>query len=116
MGNATQKKRGTHGRSDRRWKELSARLRATLPPICWICGQGIDLTLHHTHRMSFTLDHVVPLDLPGTDPYDESNILPAHRSCNSSRGAKFGNARRAGTTGLETLPADVEPPRFTRRW
>ena len=116
MGNGTKARRGSKGRCDRRWRELSARLRQTLPPVCWICGNVIDLTLHHTHRMSFTLDHVVPLDLPGTDPYDESNILPAHRSCNSSRGAKFGNARRAGTTNLQTLPADAPTPKFTRRW
>lgn len=116
MGNATKKKRGSRGRCDRRWIELSKKLRATLPPICWLCNKPIDLTLHHTHRWSFTLDHIVPLDIPGVDPYDESNILPAHRSCNSSRGAKFGNARRAATTGLASLPADAVAPRFTRRW
>lgn len=110
-------KRGQYvqGRSDRRWYALTKKLKATLDPVCWICGKPIDLALHHTDRWSWTADHLQPLDT-GVDPYDEANILPAHRSCNSSRGARYGNERRAATTGLEPLPADARTPRFTRRW
>jgi 5-methylcytosine-specific restriction endonuclease McrA len=77
------------GRSGYRWAQLIKRLKVERPPVCWICGQGINLALHHTHRMSWTADHITPLaDLLalGGDPYDETNIAPAHRSCNSRKG------------------------------
>jgi 5-methylcytosine-specific restriction endonuclease McrA len=73
------------GRGDTRWYKLSARLKKELPPYCWICSEEIDLTLHHTHKKSWTLDHMVPLS-KGGDPYDENNLRPAHRDCNSRRG------------------------------
>jgi 5-methylcytosine-specific restriction endonuclease McrA len=75
------------GRGDTRWYKLSARLRKELPPYCWICSEEIDLTLHRNHKKSWTLDHLVPLSAGG-DPYDESNLRPAHRDCNSRRGTK----------------------------
>ena len=113
----TKHKPGTSrkGRSDKRWLDLTKRLRAELDPICRICGELIDLTLHHTDKWSWTLDHIRELDT-GVDPYDESNLLPAHRSCNSSRGARYGNERRAATTDLGSLPAEAKTPTFTRRW
>lgn len=43
---------------------------------CWICGrEGAD-----------TADHVVPL-IDGGHPTSLLNMRPAHRSCNSRRGA-----------------------------
>jgi 5-methylcytosine-specific restriction endonuclease McrA len=43
--------------------------------ICWICGQpGAD-----------TVDHILPAAHGGTR--NETNLRPAHRSCNSRRGA-----------------------------
>lgn len=44
--------------------------------VCHICGEG----------GADTRDHVVPVDLGGSN--DESNLRPAHRSCNSSKKAR----------------------------
>jgi 5-methylcytosine-specific restriction endonuclease McrA len=52
---------------------------------CWICGQLIDLSLDYNHKSALTLDHVIPLARGGTDDLD--NLRPAHRACNSKRGA-----------------------------
>ena len=47
--------------------------------ICWLCGQpGAD-----------TVDHIVPLSIDPTLGEDPTNLLPAHRSCNSRRGARL---------------------------
>ena len=117
MGNKTRARRGIKGRTDKRWRDLAARLKATLPSICWVCGLPIDQSLHHTHRDSYTLDHVIPIDIPGTDPYDESNIRPAHRSCNGRRGAEFQNSRRGFIPGVYPVTETQAPPtRFSRRW
>jgi 5-methylcytosine-specific restriction protein A len=42
--------------------------------ICWLCGK---------HGAN-TVDHVIPLSHGGTN--DISNLKPAHKRCNSSRG------------------------------
>lgn len=41
--------------------------------ICWLCGQG------EKPNDIWTADHIIPGD-------PDSPLLPAHRSCNSSRG------------------------------
>jgi 5-methylcytosine-specific restriction endonuclease McrA len=53
---------------------------------CHICGELIDVSLGPTDRMSLTIDHVVPVALGGTDDVD--NLRPAHRVCNSIKGAR----------------------------
>jgi len=40
-----------------------------------------------------TVDHLVPMDA-GADRNDVTNWVPACRSCNSRRGAHYGNAKR----------------------
>lgn len=74
------------GRTDRRWRELSERLREERLPVCHICGEPIDLGLPAGHKKSWTLDHVMPLVDSDIDPYDESNLAPAHRDCNGRKG------------------------------
>jgi 5-methylcytosine-specific restriction endonuclease McrA len=86
---------GTFGRSHRTWRNLCGRLKYELPPVCHLCGGAIDLALHWNDRMAWTLDHVVPLDGDVyVHPHDESNLAPAHRKCNSSKG----NGKRTHTT------------------
>ena len=51
-------------------------------PPCTYCG-----------RLADTADHILPYALGGSN--DLSNLTPACRSCNSSRGAKLGNKLRA---------------------
>lgn len=43
-----------------------------------------------------TIDHVVPQDTGHFDALDETNWLPACRSCNGRRGANYVNAKRTG--------------------
>lgn len=71
----------------RSYKDLAEALkrkgkRESLP--CWICGHAIDYELHWKHPMSYTYDH--------EDAYANGGAIrgrgrPAHRSCNSRRGA-----------------------------
>lgn len=54
--------------------------------MCHICSAPIDLGLPTNHPMAWTLDHVVPLIDSDIDPYDETNLAPAHRRCNGRKG------------------------------
>lgn len=57
-------------------QELKAKVLAERGRVCHLCGApGAD-----------SVDHIVPRKLGGDDSID--NLLPAHLSCNSSRGAK----------------------------
>lgn len=55
--------------------------------VCQLCHEPVRQDLHHLDRWAPTLDHIVPLDAGG--PHCYSNVQLAHRSCNSSKGAKF---------------------------
>ena len=52
-------------------------------PVCWICGEAIDLTLKYPDPMSGTLDHILPVSKGGLD--FASNLKPAHAHCNIKR-------------------------------
>lgn len=79
-------------RSSRPWRRARAAVLA-YSDVCWLCGQP----------GSTTVDHVTPLADGGhlTDP---TNLRPAHKVCNSRRGAR---AAQPTTTGLTTA---------SRRW
>lgn len=51
--------------------------------VCHICGEKIDFSLKAPNRLSFSIDHVIPLTKGGNDTLD--NVLPAHRACNSAK-------------------------------
>lgn len=51
--------------------------------ICGICEQVIDRDRPWPDRMSFTLDHIVPLAKGGT--HEPENMQAAHASCNSRK-------------------------------
>jgi 5-methylcytosine-specific restriction endonuclease McrA len=53
---------------------------------CHICNVLIDVSRVPTDAMSLTIDHVVALAAGGDDSSD--NLRPAHRSCNSKKGAR----------------------------
>ncbi|MGW9437948.1 HNH endonuclease [Streptomyces sp. NPDC055607] len=86
-------------RNGRPYRRLVAELKAKGLP-CWICGHEINPRLDSRHRLSFTLDHLVPLSRGG-NLLDPANARPAHRACNSSKG------NRVGFTA---------PMRASRRW
>ncbi|WP_218008899.1 HNH endonuclease [Nocardia jiangxiensis] len=71
------------------WKNLCRRLKATLAPVCHICGAEIDLSLPGTAKWGWTADHVQPRHLAPHRIYDPSNIRPAHRDCNEKRGGHY---------------------------
>lgn len=68
--------------SDRRYLRNRKKIRDQ--DICWLCGQWIDPSLKAPHPQSWTADHVQPFARTG-DNYGE--LKPAHRFCNTSRGA-----------------------------
>lgn len=76
------------GRSGRSWRKFVAICKRELPPVCHLCGGLIDLSLHWNDPMSWTIDHIRPLSEGGL-PEDLSNAAPAHRRCNSIKGAKL---------------------------
>ncbi|MSO45059.1 MAG: HNH endonuclease [Thermoleophilia bacterium] len=52
-------------------------------PVCAWCG----------YAQATTVDHLVPIDMGG-ERNDVTSWVPACRSCNSRRGAQYGNAKR----------------------
>lgn len=53
---------------------------------CHLCRRKVDRTLHYQHPKAGTRDHLVPVIDGGDD--SPANLRLAHRSCNSSRGAR----------------------------
>lgn len=81
------------GRDSQMNRLLNARAAAAAGdmPTCWLCSEPIDMSLDRERDpMAYTADHVDPLmnggDMLGTR-------LPAHRRCNSRRGAQDRHAR-----------------------
>lgn len=71
---------------------------------CHLCGQPINYQAHYTDRLAFTADHQTAVAAGGhmTGP-----LLPAHRACNSRRGA----------TPLEDFFANkTNPPTTATQW
>lgn len=56
---------------------------------CQLCGDSVDPNLDVNHRMSATLDHIIPQSLSPEPDHSPSNLRLAHRSCNSKRGNKM---------------------------
>jgi predicted nucleic acid-binding Zn ribbon protein len=52
---------------------------------CHICGKKINMKLKSPHRMSLTIDHVIPLARGGT--HEPKNVRLAHMICNSIKNA-----------------------------
>jgi len=57
-----------------------------MPMICCLCGHPIDRAIRAPHPMSLTAEHRVPL-ARGGHPTAPDNLAPAHRICNSRKGA-----------------------------
>ena len=75
--------RNDHSYVQRREALKRVAMKKNLP--CHLCGDPIDYTAPYTDRRAFTADHIEPIAAGGsmTGP-----LKPAHRSCNSRRGAK----------------------------
>lgn len=73
------------------WRRIRARRPAIVARYggrCGICKRSIDMSLHWTHPLSLTIDHIHPLSAGGTD--DEANLWPAHRQCNEDKSDQIG--------------------------
>lgn len=70
------------------WQQLSKTARRVYPPTCHLCRDDIDLTLDPRHPDSWTLDHLDPALLHGARCPQLERVRPAHRRCNSARGAR----------------------------
>jgi 5-methylcytosine-specific restriction endonuclease McrA len=51
---------------------------------CALCGDEIPKDLHYLDPLALTIDHITPLTRGGDDL--RSNVQPAHRRCNTSKG------------------------------
>lgn len=56
-------------------------------PPCHICKGDIDYDAHHLDPLSFTIDHITPLNRGGSDTLD--NLAAAHRKCNRDKSDKI---------------------------
>jgi 5-methylcytosine-specific restriction endonuclease McrA len=80
------------GRSSQAWKRMRRQI-LEANDVCWLCGKpGAN-----------TIDHVLPLSQFPELAHDLGNLRPAHKTCNSSKGAGTG-----GNT--------VRPMPRSRRW
>ncbi len=98
--------------NDRRYRRAVEHLKRTADPVCWICGQEIDLSLDYRDANAWTADHIAPM-ATGGDLLGE--LRPAHRGCNSRRsdGRKhIGNGQR----GQRTEPTSAEQFPNSRDW
>lgn len=55
---------------------------------CALCGRPIDMTLSWPHKMSFSIDHIIPWSLGGS--HDLTNLQPSHLICNATKQARAG--------------------------
>lgn len=53
---------------------------------CHLCATPIDDTAHPNSPLALTMDHLVPRSTGDTPDDSPSNLRPAHRYCNSTRG------------------------------
>jgi hypothetical protein len=95
-----------HHQALNRWRLAAARKqRLTLAALntepCCICHGTIDYQLDGRHRLGPTIEHhpslaeAEQLIAAGLhDPYAMASLLPAHRTCNTRKGAHDGNLRR----------------------
>jgi 5-methylcytosine-specific restriction endonuclease McrA len=56
--------------------------------ICHICGQAVNPNLRDRHPLSASLDHLIPLALPGGPGHIRANVALAHLRCNLSKNAR----------------------------
>ena len=56
--------------------------------VCGLCGDRINPEVKSPNPQSLSLDHIVPVVRGGS--HDPSNLRPAHRGCNSAKGARIG--------------------------
>ncbi len=51
--------------------------------MCGLCGKRVDRALTYPHRMSASLDHLVPISRGG--PHEPANVQCSHLACNMAK-------------------------------
>jgi hypothetical protein len=74
-------------RHTRVYREARADFLRVTPPVCWWCGEPIDMRLSGRHPDGPTVDHLEPVDDAPEKFWDRSLWRLAHRRCNDKRGA-----------------------------
>jgi 5-methylcytosine-specific restriction endonuclease McrA len=94
--------------SGRRAQRRRAALIASVPAVCVVCLEPIDVTLPASHRDGPTTEHLVAVAAGGS-PTSPSNLALSHRRCNTRRGKRsLADARRA------LAPKPIDRPSRTR--
>jgi 5-methylcytosine-specific restriction endonuclease McrA len=66
-------------------RRLTAHLKATRPPVCWLCNQPIDMSLPWPNPQCCVVDERIPRSYDGS-AVDPTNCELAHNLCNQRRG------------------------------
>ncbi len=86
-------------RKSRRYQKLRADFLARSDPVCHWCGCQVYVTAPASHPLKATVDHLVEVETAPHLALDVSLWVVSCLSDNTSRGARFGNDRRAGRAG-----------------
>lgn len=62
--------------------------------LCRLCGEAVDQSVKHPHKMSGTIDHIIPLARGG--PHTKANVQLAHRICNMRKSDRLHLNEKAG--------------------
>lgn len=101
------------------WEALKRQAKEVYPWVCHRCGKPIPHDVGPNAKAAWTLDHLAPAAVRGRALPTIDQVRPAHRSCNSSHGARLGNEMRAGrlrvgppppASSPKPAPAPVPPP------
>ena len=84
----------THPRKTNEYLRKRARFLDTHEHVCHWCGAQVFTTLPRQHPRKATIDHLVEIDRAASVALDESLWVIACHSCNSSRGAAYGHAKK----------------------
>lgn len=76
------------------YRRKRATFLSTHPHICHWCGAQVLTTVPRNHPRKATVDHLIEVDRAAALALDETVWVVACHSCNSSRGATYGNAKR----------------------
>jgi hypothetical protein len=58
---------------------------------CHLCGERINQRLAHPHPMSASLDHIIPISIPGSPGHVRTNVAASHLTCNLRKHNGGGN-------------------------
>lgn len=91
----------TDPRRTNRYRKARATFLKRSDKVCHWCGCQVFDTVPTKHPRKATVDHLVEVDRATTLAMDVTLWVVACYKCNSSRGATYGNTKRARTPSRE---------------